>query len=545
MIMTLSGNIIDVVAGRIFQGTVTVADGKIASVEEHPVSETCYILPGLIDAHIHVESSMLIPSEFARLAVVHGTTATVSDPHEIANVLGTEGVKFMIANGKRVPFKFSFGAPSCVPATPFETAGTRLGPEDVEELLRLDDVKYLSEMMNFPGVINRDPEVMQKLEAAKKLGKPVDGHAPGLRGEAVRQYIAAGISTDHECYLLEEAVEKAESGMKILIREGSAARNFDALSPMITSHPGQVMFCSDDRHPDDLAAGHINRIVARAIGERHDPVTVLRCCTLNPVRHYGLDSGLLQPGDPADIVVVRTLEEFIPVSVYVNGTKVASEGVSLIRPVDETPRNRFDTRPVMPAHLEVPAAEGLIRVIQARDGQLVTGSAAVEPLVAGGRIVSDPERDILKLVVVNRYQPSPPAIGFVKGFGLKSGAIASCVAHDSHNIVAVGTDDASLAHAVNLVIRGKGGIAAATGVSGDLLPLPFAGIMSGMDGYHVAEQYRRLDRRAKEMGSPLRAPYMTLSFMALLVIPELKLSDRGLFDGTGFAFVSLTATRSL
>jgi adenine deaminase len=537
--MTISGNIVDVVARRIFPGTVTIENGRIAAVHEHPVEESTYIIPGLIDAHIHIESSMLIPSEFARLAVVHGTTCTVSDPHEIANVLGTDGIHFMIENGDRVPFKFNFGAPSCVPATPFETAGAVIGPEELEEILSLENVKYLSEMMNFPGVLNGDPIVVNKLDLARKMGKPVDGHAPGLRGENLSRYIAAGITTDHECYTLEEAKEKAAKGMKILIREGSAAKNFEALSLMIAVNPEMVMFCSDDKHPDDLAEGHIDQLVRRALSKGYDPIDVLCCCTLNPVRHYGLDAGLLQPGDPADVVVIDGIRSFKVLSVYIDGQLVAREGQPLIPSVSVEPLNRFNAKPVTANDLSVISKDSDIRVIKAFDGQLITGAESCPPLVQNGFVASDTERDILKLVVVNRYVPSPPAIGFIKGFGLKIGAIASSVAHDSHNVVAVGTDDGVLARAINLVIGSKGGIAAVNGQTDMILPLPFAGIMSGSDGYEVAVQYRRLDRQVKDMGSVLHSSFMTLSFMALLVIPELKLSDRGLFNGAAFEFTSL------
>lgn len=535
----LSGNIVDVLSGRIFSGTVSVENGRIRSVEEHPVEGGKYILPGLIDAHIHIESSMLIPSEFARIAVVHGTTGTISDPHEIANVLGVEGVKFMIRNAGKVPFKFGFGVPSCVPATPFETAGARIGPEEVEELLNTGEIRYLSEMMNFPGVLNDDPGVMAKLGSALKCGKPVDGHAPGLRGEPLQKYIAAGISTDHECFTLEEALDKAGRGMKILIREGSAAKNFEELCPLIASHPEMVMFCSDDKHPDDLVEGHINKLVTRAIKKGFDPVSVIRCCTLNPVGHYRLDAGLLQPGDPADLIEVDNLDTFNVLAVYVDGIEVARNGESSIASVQEDPVNLFSSKAVSPESLRVIPEQNEIRVITALDGQLITKIQLLEPTIVDRSVVSDPSRDLLKLVVLNRYRPSPPAIGFIKGFGLRRGAMASSVAHDSHNIVAVGADDFSIAEAIGIVIKEKGGISLVDNGTQMVLPLPFAGIMSGLDGYHVADLYQQMDRQVKDMGSSLRAPYMTLSFMALLVIPELKLSDRGLFDGTAFTFTSL------
>lgn len=535
------GNIVDVVNGRIFRGAVTIRGGRIAAVTERETGSTEYILPGLVDSHIHIESSMLVPSEFARLAVVHGTVATVSDPHEIANVLGMEGVDYMIRNGSTVPFKFFFGAPSCVPATDFESSGARIGPEDVARLLSSEHVRYLSEMMNFPGVLHGDPAVMAKLEAARKAGKPVDGHAPGLTGEEARQYAGRGITTDHECFTLEEAREKIGFGMKVQIREGSAARNFDTLVPLLESHPGMVMFCSDDKHPDDLVTGHMNSLVKRAITMGYDPLDAIRACTLNPVRHYSLDVGLLQVGDPADLIVAGSLEEFNIRETYISGQLVAGGGESLIRTVPGDTPNIFKAVPIGTNDLEVPARGSRIRVIRAIEGQLVTGQETTEARIEGGRFVSDPERDILKIVVINRYRKSKPAIGFIRGFGFRKGAIASTVAHDSHNIIAVGADDRDLAAAVNLLVECRGGITLADGGHANVLPLPVAGIMSHHDGREVARRYESLNKAAGELGTPLAAPFMTLSFMALLVIPELKLSDKGLFDGKTFSFTSVYA----
>ncbi|MEI7896429.1 MAG: adenine deaminase [bacterium] len=535
----IQGNVVDVVSKRIFRGTVVVRDGKIEAVREEPVTGEVFILPGFIDAHIHVESSMLIPSEFARLAVVHGTVASVSDPHEIANVLGVPGVKFMIANGKKVPFKFYFGAPSCVPATPFETAGASLGVEEVRELLQMPEIRYLSEMMNFPGVLFNDPEVMAKLQLAREAGKPVDGHAPGVTGENVRKYINAGITTDHECFTLEEAYEKIRFGMKILIREGSAAKNFDTLFPLIDEFPDQVMLCSDDKHPDNLAEGHINLEVKRALSLGIDFMNVMRCCTYNPVKHYNLDVGLLQPGDPADFILADNLHDLNVLGTFIGGKKVAEHGQTLISGVDETPFNNFGIGKISVGDIRVSPENIKVKVIQAFDGQLVTGMIMCEPKIADGNVVSDPSRDILKMVVKNRYNEAPAAVGFISNIGLKRGAIASCVAHDSHNIVAVGADDESIAEAINLIIAAKGGISLVDGTNRQILSLPFAGIMSGLDGYEVARQYEAMDRTVRDMGSALSAPYMTLSFMALLVIPEIKLSDKGLFDGTRFEFTGI------
>ena len=528
---SVTGRIVDVVAGRIFPGTIQINRGKITSVSPVEKSDGPYILPGLIDAHVHIESSMLLPSGFARLAVVHGTTATVSDPHEIANVLGKEGVRFMIHNGNKVPFHFNFGAPSCVPATSFETSGAVIGPDDVDEILSWPEIKYLSEMMNFPGVLNKDPEVMKKLASARKYGKPVDGHAPGLDGQSAVDYASAGITTDHECFTIDEAIDKINAGMKILIREGSAARNFDELIPLIAGYPELIMFCSDDKHPDDLVRGHINLLVKRALKEGYNFIDVIRACTLNPVRHYNLDSGLLQVGDNADLIMVDNPENFNILKTYVNGVVVAENGKTLIDHIDEIIINAFDAKKLTVSDLKVRALSDGIKVQQALEGQLITVLKLYKAKVENGEIVSSPEDDVLKMMVMNRYSHADPAIDFVSGFGFKNGAIASTVAHDSHNIIAVGVDDESIAKAVNLLVDVKGGISFVNGEKHGVLPLPVAGLMSGEDGYTVAKRYSEINQSVMEMGSALAAPFMTLSFMALLVIPSIKLSDKGIFDG--------------
>lgn len=540
--MQIRGWIVDIEGRRTFAGAITIEERHIVAVEELgekeiPEIPNQYIIPGFVDSHVHIESSMLIPSEFARLAVVHGTVATISDPHEIANVCGLEGVEFMIKNGKTVPFNFYFGAPSCVPATNFETAGATLDSAQVHELLARPEIVYLSEMMNFPGVIQADPEVMKKIESAKLLKKPVDGHAPGLRGKDLETYVNAGISTDHECFTLEEAEEKIRLGMKILIREGSAARNFEALAPLINLYPDRIMFCSDDKHPDSLVEGHINQLCSRAVKKGMDPYNVLKAACINPVLHYKLPNGLLRKGDIADLVIVNNLVDFKVISTYIGGIRVAGEGNSLVKSSSITPVNNFNCEPIDAGELEVAhQSEKQMPVIEAFDGQLITGKVFHEPLVRNGFIVPDPENDIIKLAVVNRYHPAKPALAFIRNTGLKSGAIASSVAHDSHNIIAMGCDDESLARAINLVVESKGGISWVDGHSDMLLPLPVAGLMSAEDGYTVASQYTRMDHLAKLSGSTLQAPYMTLSFMALLVIPHLKLSDKGLFDGDSFSF---------
>ena len=536
---TISGQVVDVVSGSIFAGTVSVKDGKIEAVTPGPNADDQYIIPGLIDAHVHIESSMLVPAEFARLAVVHGTTATVSDPHEIANVLGMQGIDFMINNGKLTPFKFHFGAPSCVPATGFESSGALIDAAQVAELLKRDDILYLSEMMNFPGVIYGDKEVHEKLAWAKYYNKPVDGHAPGLDHDNIRKYASAGISTDHECTNLAEAVQKINEGMHILIREGSAARNFDELVPLLGTHPEKVMFCSDDKHPDDLVAGHINLLVKRAIAAGFSPMAAIRACTLNPVKHYKLNCGLLQPGDAADMVIIDSLSAFNPIRTYINGELVAWQGKTQLETGSYSSPNSFHTRRVTPGDLEVAAMPGKLKVIKAFDGDLVTEKILETPTLHEGKVVSDTGKDILKITVINRYKPSKPAVGFITGFGFNKGAMASTVAHDSHNLICIGTSDEDMVRVINSLVDNNGGIAVTDGLNLDVLPLPVAGLMGNTDGYEVAAKYEAINHKARALGGSLQAPFMTLSFMALLVIPELKLSDQGLFDGTKFAFTTL------
>jgi adenine deaminase len=537
--MILQGHIVDIPNKRIFKGEITIKNGKIASIIEKEHAVNHYILPGFVDAHIHIESSMLVPSEFARLAVKHGTVATVSDPHEIANVLGVKGVEFMIENGKQVPFKFNFGAPSCVPATTFESAGDIIDSEAVKELLQNPDIKYLTEMMNYPGVLFDDAEVMKKIAWAKHYNKPIDGHAPGLRGNDLTKYINAGITTDHECFTYEEGLEKLQKGMKVLIREGSAAKNFEALIDLLPEHFENIMFCSDDKHPDDLLLNHINQLCARAVSKNIDIFKVLQVACINPVKHYNLEVGLLNIGDFADCIVVEDLVHFKTLQTYINGQLVFNQGESYIKPVAFELLNNFNTEAKQVSDFRFNSSSKQIRVIEALEGQLVTNEIVADSLIENHNLVSNIEKDILKMTVVNRYQNQKPAIAFIKNFGLKEGAIASSVGHDSHNIIAIGVSDEAICKAVNLVIQNKGGICAVSNHEENIIPLPVAGIISDQDGETVGKKYAKLDAMAKQLGSTLHAPYMTLSFMALLVIPSLKLSDKGLFNGSTFKFTSL------
>jgi len=537
--MVVQGNIVDILNRTIYKGEIVIENGKIATIQKANHDIETFILPGFVDAHIHIESSMLVPSEFAKKAVIHGTVATISDPHEIANVLGVKGVEFMIENGKRVPFKFNFGAPSCVPATNFESAGAIINSDEIKKMMENPDIKYLAEMMNYPGVLFDDDEVLAKIQHAKNNNKPIDGHAPGLRGDNISKYISAGISTDHECFTFEEGLEKLQKGMKVIIREGSAAKNFDALIDLVPEYFENMMFCSDDKHPDDLSLGHINQLCKSAISVGKDVFEVLQMACINPVKHYNLDVGILQKGDAADFIIVNNLNDLKVLETYIDGQLVAKEGISFIESVDFEILNNFQTDFKVVSDFEFHAASEKIKVIEALDGELVTNQIEAESLIIDGNLVSNTTSDILKMTVVNRYKNDAPAIAFIKNFGLKEGAIASSVGHDSHNIIAVGVSDEAICKAVNLIIKHKGGVCAVSETEEKILPLPIAGIMSDASAEVTGKAYAEIDKMAIKMGSTLRAPFMTLSFMSLLVIPSLKLSDKGLFDGTNFQFTSL------
>ncbi len=538
--MTLQGNLIDIKNKEIYPVQISIKAGKIEDIRKLKEADTQlpYLLPGFIDAHVHIESSMLVPTEFARLAVVHGTVATVSDPHEIGNVLGVEGVEFMIENGNKSPFKFFFGAPSCVPATTFETAGASITVEEVDFLLQKPAIKYLAEMMNWPGVLFKDREVMEKIAIAKRIGKPIDGHAPGLKRQQATEYIQAGMSTDHECFTLEEAQHKLEQGMKIIIREGSAAKNFEALIALLPKYSDSIMFCSDDKHPDSLVEGHINQLVKRALAKGCDLFDVLQVACMNPIEHYDLEVGQLRVGDTADFILINNLEDFEITHTYIDGQLVAQAGTSFLSNIPSTHPNNFHAQPKTAKQFKQLNTSNTIPVIEVIDGELITNRLDLSPRIVNAYNESDITRDILKITVVNRYAPdASPAIAFIKNFGLQEGAIASSVGHDSHNIICVGVDDASIAKAVNLIIEAKGGLAAVSHKKEEIIRLPIAGLMTDEDGYRVSDNYLKLDGMVKEMGCTLQAPFMSLSFMALLVIPSLKLSDLGLFDGASFEFV--------
>jgi len=535
----VSGNIVDLLNQKIFSGTIKIDNGKISDIIKKNQCFKNYIIPGFIDAHLHIESSMLTPSEFARVAVIHGTVAVIADPHEIANVLGLKGIYYMIKNETKVPFKFYFGAPSCVPASNFETSGGVITTKDVETLLRDNNIKFLAEMMNYSGVIQKDNEVINKIDIAKKYSKPIDGHAPGLSGVDLKKYVHSGITTDHECSSIEEALEKINLGMKILIRDGSAAKNFEELNSLLELHWQSCMLCSDDKHPDDLVKGHINLIVKNAIENKIDPIKVFIAATLNPIRHYDLDVGLLRVGDPADFLIIDNLEKLDIISTYINGFEVTKTGKSLINKVKSEKINNFKIEKLKPSDFALKSTAKNMNVIVAIDKQIFTQKTKEEPKIIDDYVISDIDKDILKIAVINRYKKSKPAIAFIKNFGLKDGAIASSVTHDSHNIIAVGVTDEYICKAVNLIVKNKGGVCGVGKNHEIVLALPIAGIMSDISYDKVAKKYTELNNLANVLGSKLRAPFMTLSFMALSVIPRLKITDKGLFDSENFKFINL------
>lgn len=536
--MKIEGKIVDMHCRQIYDGNIEVEGKIIKNISRTRNAPERYIMPGLIDSHIHIESSMATPGAFAAEAVSRGTIGLVSDPHEIANVLGIEGVEFMIRDAEKVPLKFWFGAPSCVPATSLETSGAEITADDVEILLEGDKIKFLAEVMNYPGVINDDINVLRKIESARKRNKKIDGHAPGLRGDMLRKYISRGITTDHECSDITEAREKLNLGMKIIIREGSAARNLNALKDLIRTNPEMVMLCSDDLHPEMLCRRHLDKIVAQLVKEGYDLFDVLKCCNLNPVVHYGLEAGTLKVGDPADFIVVNHPEKMDILENWINGAKVYENGRVLFNYERPVSINKFICSPVSPDQITVRKNGQEMRVILARDGELITEEAFVK-IPDKPIIDTDKRNDILKIVVKDRYLDSEPATAFIRGFGLNNGAFASSVAHDCHNIICIGTNDRDIVAAVNELVRIKGGLSVSVDEKINSLSLPVAGIMSEKPVAETARQYEMLSDLVKSLGCTMSAPFMTLSFMALLVIPELKLGDKGLFLSRIFGFVPL------
>ncbi len=547
----IEAHVVDVVSRKIFDARIVIIDGRIAALEQLPcplAADAPYALPGFVDSHIHIESTLLSPDTFARLAVQQGTVAVVADPHEIANVMGVEGVNYMIESGKRTRFYFHFGAPSGVPATTFETSGAVLDATQVDALLQRDDIYGLAEVMNVPGVLFADPDLMGKLQAARRLHKPIDGHAPAVSGPQIEQYVMQGISTDHECTTLEEAEEKLRLGMKILIREGSAACDFETLAPLLTSHDDSLMFCTDDKYADELEHGHINEIVRRAIGKGLPLWNVLNAACVTPHRHYGLNHGLLQVGDSADFILVDDLVHFNVCSTTIMGCEVynATRGtlsdIYVNNPIPYIePINNFSAVPVSAADLRVVAPDHgcMMKVIVATEGSLLTDSKLVDPTIDRGEVIPSVDDDVLKLVVVNRYNPSKPQVAFIQGFGLKCGALASTIAHDSHNVIAIGCSDKEISHAINTLVACKGGLCVCDQQRTTVLPLPIAGLMSDLSYGEVAHRHIRLKNQAAEQGCQMAAPFMTLAFMALPVIPKLKITDLGLFDSTVFSFTDL------
>lgn len=543
----MKAHIVDIVNKKIFDGEIIIKDGfieEIREVKDLP-KDSPYIMPGFVDSHIHIESTMLLPEHYAEVAVKMGVVSAIADPHEIANVLGMDGIEYMINNGKKVRFGFHFGASSCVPSTCFETSGSTLNSEAVKKLLQKEEIYGLSEMMNVPGVLFKDPEVMAKIQSAIEINKPIDGHAPGTSGDNLKQYVEAGISTDHECSELADAEERIKLGMMIQIREGSAARNYDKLCPLIQEYPNSTMFCSDDKEPEDLQLGYINELVKASIKKGYSLWNVLQTACVNPVKHYKICNGLLQKGDKADFIIVNNLQDFEVQSTFIDGIEVYNKSYDCLdnlikdKTIGTNYPNKFNAKPIKTSDLKINSTNEDIKVIVAYDGEILTDEKIFKSKVIDNNIVSDIEKDVMKMVVYNRYTEAKPAIAFINGFTLKKGALASTVAHDSHNIIAIGTSDEEIVKVINEIIRLKGGMVVSDGAKIETLPLPVAGLMSGDKCEKVAYDFEKLKKVAKECGCKFNAPFMTMAFMALPVIPKLKLTDLGLFDGVKFEFTKL------
>lgn len=534
------GYIVDIETKTTYPGRINVRDGKIVSIDRlsSVSADAPYYLPGMTDSHIHIESSMLTPVNFSKVAVSHGVVNSVSDPHEITNVLGVEGIDFMVNNAKATRFKCYFGLPSCVPSSHLETAGAVIDAAMTAELIKRDDLWYLAEMMNYPGIINNDPEVVGKVKAALSVGKVVDGHAPGVGGEDLVKYLSEGISTDHECSTMQKANERIALGAKIIVREGSAARNFDALSDVLAQHPEAAMLCSDDKHPDDLIEGHIDALVRRGIAKGIPIWNMLQAACINPVNHYKLPSGLMKIGDKATFIAVDNLNDFNVLETVIDGYKVydrnsgIDESDLIISQVVKEYPNNFKAEPITVKEISRVITSTYVRVIEALDGELLTHCLTMPAADLA-------DNEVQKIVVYNRYGNGTPQVALIKGFNLKNGAIAASIAHDSHNIVAVGDNDEDIVAIINALIEAKGGVGVIENGKVELLPLPIAGLMTDKSAEEVANQYAVLDAKAKRLGCTFQSPFITMAFMALPVIPELKITDKGLVDVNAFDFTAV------
>lgn len=558
----IRGNILNVFTDEIYPAEIEIENGIIKCVKKIKGDFQGIMVPGLIDAHIHIESSMLTPSFFAQAAVPHGTTAIVADPHEIANVMGLDGINLMLKDAKNIPLRIFFTAPSCVPATSFETSGAIIGPDEIDILMKKEEVVALGELMNFPGVINEDDLVIEKIQIAHHHKKPVDGHAPLLSGAELCKYVSKGISTDHECISMAEAREKKELGMKIMIREGSSAKNLEDLISL-----GGEFLVSDDIHPGDLSQGHMDHIIKKAIICGLDPIEAVKMVTINPSNHYSLNMGAISPGREANLIMVDDLENFNVKKVYIGGELVAKNKTALFNPTHISSGNTIFLEKTKPSDFTIPLSgnEVMVRTIDVLDEQLITSESEAIMQITNKEIVADVEQDILKIAVIERYGKSiskistknkqfsqlsknevilgnnnkKMALAFVRGFGIKEGAFASSVAHDSHNVIVVGTDSNYMARAVNILIENNGGLVAVSKNSQKSLKLPIAGLMASESAEIISSKLEDLHSMAGEMGCSLKSPFMTMSFLALLVIPNLKISDKGLFDVSKFEFVNV------
>lgn len=537
--MIIKGNILNVFTDEIYPGEIKINNGIIESIREVDQYFPDIIVPGFIDSHIHIESSRLTPSRFAEVALRHGTTAVVCDPHEIGNVMGLEGIEYMVNDAKYAPLKFFFTAPSCVPATNYETNGATISADIIDSLLRRDEFVALSEVMNYTGVVNGDKDLIDKINVAKKYNKKIDGHAPLLTGPDLQKYVKYGISTEHECVTKAEALEKKRLGLKIMIREGSESHMLEKLVNTPTD-----FIVTDDLEPDDLVKGHMNIRLRKAVDLGMDPFEAIRKVTLNPAEHYGLNCGSISPGKSADLVFIDNLDDFRVKRVVVNGNTIFKKQKLLYRakplPLDSTLHINHKNAEDFDLKANNPNKKSAnVNVIRVIPESIVTKKSTAKLTIDRGKIIPSVFEDILKISVVERYGGNTISNAFISGFGLKNGAIASSVSHDSHNLIVIGTNSEYMAEATNKIIDNNGGIVAISNQEQIELPLPIAGLMSDRSVLEVAKQTEALNDLVNRMGCPLENPFTIMSFMALPVVDEIKITNKGLFDVSENKFIDV------
>ncbi len=539
--MIIKGNILNIYTDEIYPGEIEIEKGVIQSIREVSSFFNEIIVPGFIDSHIHIESSKLTPSRFAEIALKHGTTSVVADPHEIANVMGLEGIEYMLNDARNSPLKFNFAAPSCVPTTEYETAGATIDSNVIDDLLRKDEFVSLGEVMDYNGVIEGKEDLIAKIESAKKHKKPIDGHAPLVTGEDLQKYVKYGIDTDHECTSKREAAEKRRMGVKIMIREGSESHMLEELL-----HSDADFIVSDDICAEDLIDGHIDKLLRKAVSLGMDAFEALKLVTINPAKHYNLNVGSITPGKQADLVFIDNLEDFNVKRVIVDGNTIYKKQKLLYRANPMPVKTTLKITPKTAEDFDVKAQDenhksATVNVINVEDNTIISSHDTAKLSIDRNTVIPSVFEDILKISVIERYGGNTIANGFVHGFNIKNGAIASSVSHDSHNIIAVGTNSQYIAEATNKIIENKGGLVAMSNKEMIDLPLPIAGLMSDKSANVVSKVSSSLNELVSSMGCTLSSPYTTLSFLALPVVPSIKITNKGLFDVDANKFIDVIA----